>query len=278
MDGEHRYQHHQRAADERLGEYQDRGPARGCHPREFRDARGHIPDRVNRAAGGGRRRARDGEPEQRQHRGAEGSGGQRDRGRRGGHGEQHAGQQRPDQRTRVLHHRSDRVAGGELGRRADQPGQDRGLQRSVGPRQRRARGSHRDHRDRRVAQRGHQRRGRQQHRPHAGDPAQQAIAPQPAGDTGQDQRHHHARQGPGHGIRGNQRGTARAERVHDQRDRARQLAQSPTCHSRARSAGYPAAGAQHGPFPAALPSRWLPHVPVAAAAVSVRLCGNPHTC
>ena len=68
-------------------------------------------------------------------------------------------------------------------------------------------------------------RRRQQDHADAGDPMQQPIAPQPAGDTGQGiQRHPHARQGPGGGISGDQGGAACADRVDHQRDGAGQLA------------------------------------------------------
>ena len=152
MDGEHGDQHDERAAEQCLGERQDRDTAGRSHPHELGQAAGDIADHVSGAAAGEFRRVRDAEPQQRHRRGGEDASRRRHGSGRGGHGEQAAGQQRPDQRPGVLHHGGDRIGRGELGWRAHQPGQHGSLERTVGSRERRAGGAGRDDRGRRLSQ------------------------------------------------------------------------------------------------------------------------------
>jgi len=136
VDGEHGDQHDERAAEQGLGEGQDRDTARRSHSQELGEAAGDVACDVSGAAAGESRRIRDGEPQQRHCRGGQAASRRRHGSGRGGHGEQAAGHKRPGQSPRVLHHRGDGIRRGELGWRAHQPGQHGSLERTVGSRER----------------------------------------------------------------------------------------------------------------------------------------------
>jgi hypothetical protein len=198
-------------------------PGRRRHPHEPGDAAGDVAYRLSDAPAASLRRIGHGEPVQRCRRGAEGCGSQRHRRHRGGNGEQAARYERPGRRAGVLHYGGDRIGRGKFGRGTDQPGQRRGLQRAVSPRERRTRSTQGDNGTGRLVQHGGERRSRQQHCPQPGDLPQQKITTQPAGQAGQNQHDTHPGQRPGCGIDSGERGAARVERVNHQRDRPRQL-------------------------------------------------------
>ena len=265
VDGEHGDQDDERAAEQCLGERQDRDAAGRSHPQELGQAAGDVAYHATGAPAGAFRRIGDGEPEQRHCRDSQAAS-RRGHGRgRGGHGEQAAGQQRPDQGPGVLHHGGDGIRRGEFGWRAHQPGQNGSLERTVGSRERRTGGPGRDDRGRRLAKRGKKRRGRQKNRANAGAPAQQAIAPQPAGDTGEDQRHRHASHGPGSGISSNKCGAARAERVDHERDSACQFARYRHAVAKLDPPHIGELQRVANGSHSALPSRWAPSVRAASA-------------